>query len=223
MAGGDGGKGGKGGKGKKTQGGTGKGHGARDSGDDWGKWNSSNGYQGDKQLGEASSWASASDVEMWGGPWQTVHGGSSSGSWWTSDWKDHGGQWHSQSYKGDWEKEPKKYRSNDWAGDDEPYNQPGYSFTGPQAQDPHYEIALEEPKEVINKLPQPITELPADSDEEGDTKKWWGARAEFGRCIPCDACDCVYGVPHAMVQCYFSNGHVPNIAGAGRRIAKAKE
>ena len=123
----------------------------------------------------------------------------------------------SSSWKG-----PKKTRANDWEGGDERYNQPGYSFTGPQAQDPRCGIAPAETKETIDKIPQPINELD-DSAEEGATTKWWGARAEIGRSIPCDICDNVYGVPHAMVQCYLSSGLVPNTAGAGRRIAKAKE
>ena len=135
-----------------------------------------------------------------GGTVKGVKGGASSSS---SSWKD-----------------PKKTRANDWEGGDENYNQPGYSFTGPQAQDRRCDIAPAETNEVIDKIPQPITAV---KDEEGATIEWWGARATIGRSLPCDICDNVYGVPRAMVQCYLSSGHVPNTAGAGRRIAKAKE
>ena len=108
---------------------------------------------------------------------------------------------------------PKKVRSNVWASDAEPYKQ----LTGPQAQDKYYA----ESEKVIDKIPQPITNV---NDEDGETQTcWWGARAEFGRCIPCDDCQNVYGVPHAMIQCYASNGDVPQTPGAGRKVAKAKE
>ena len=96
-----------------------------------------------------------------------------------------------------------------------------YSFTGPRAQDPNY-VPPDE-KKSKHKIWPVVDSLPGTYEGEGATKQFWGGRAYVGNMFPCDCCGKLYGLPHCMVQCKLSDGHVPNTAGTMQRVGKAKE
>ena len=177
---------------------------------DWGSGgkgcSGSSGGQGGKGYG----WGAGSSGSSWGG--QGGNPGKGSSSSWSS-----GNSWRKAPPRKTWKGEDEW---EEWKGEDEeyeeyePYNE---SNTGPQAQSADYQPVDEEKKEVIDKIPRPV------GQGESGEGNFWGGRMDVGETLPCDVCGFAFHVPHALVQCRRSDGVVPNINGAGAKIAQTKE
>ena len=141
---------------------------------------------------------------MPGGP-GNGHGKGDSKGGWNAQWKD---------WKGS--------ANDDWSDSEDNYE----SMTGPQAEDPAFECPdapnEEEKKRLEDKIPKPIN-LSGNDNEKGELPNFWGGRASVGQLLPCDKCNQVFPCAMAMIQCYHSNGEVPNTSGAGKRSATRKK